>query len=124
MHFKIHSVIPCIYKRGRGEKGRGAKVLHTYRHTNRPSDEAGPRGAFAPNKEEGGGRFGIFCCHIRQDFCSGIPDPTLCKLDKPTLPIMRLQKLVSLKQHLSTVKWSNYRIFFKVYRAVLHHILK
>ena len=35
-----------------GEKGRGAKVLQTYRHTDRhtyrPSDEAGPRGAFAP----------------------------------------------------------------------------
>ena len=24
------------------------KVLHTYRQTDRPSDEAGPRGAFAP----------------------------------------------------------------------------
>ena len=33
-----------------GEKGRGAKVLQTYRHTYRPSDEAGPRGAFAPKK--------------------------------------------------------------------------
>ena len=38
---------------GRREKGRGAKMLHTdiqtYRHTDRTSDEAGPRGAFAPN---------------------------------------------------------------------------
>ena len=23
-------------------------MLHTYRHTDRPSDEAGPRGTFAP----------------------------------------------------------------------------
>ena len=37
---------------GGGKVGRGAKVFHTYRHsyiqTYRPSDEAGPRGAFAP----------------------------------------------------------------------------
>ena len=25
-------------------------MLHTYRHTDRASDEAGPRGAFAPKK--------------------------------------------------------------------------
>ena len=37
------------------EKGRGVKMLQTYRQktyrhqTYRPSDEAGPRGAFAPN---------------------------------------------------------------------------
>ena len=30
----------------RGEKGRGVKMLQTYK----ASDEAGPRGAFAPNK--------------------------------------------------------------------------
>ena len=47
---------------GRGDSGEGrwwwgwviyliiAKVLHTYRQTYRPSDEAGPRGAFAPKK--------------------------------------------------------------------------
>ena len=38
---------------GRGQ-GVGAKVFQTYRqtyrHTDRPSDEAGPRGAFAPKK--------------------------------------------------------------------------
>ena len=38
------------------EKGRGAKLLHTdiytYRQTYRPSDEAGPSGAFAPKKTE------------------------------------------------------------------------
>ena len=28
--------------------GRGVKMLHTYMHTYRASDEAGPRGAFAP----------------------------------------------------------------------------
>ena len=40
---------------GREEKWRGAKVLHTFRHTyihtdiqNKPSDEAGWRGALAP----------------------------------------------------------------------------
>ena len=44
MRFKIHS---CIYKRDYAT-GRGAKVLHTDIHTDRPSDEAGPRGAFAP----------------------------------------------------------------------------
>ena len=38
----------CPGGEGRGDKGRGAKVLQTYRHTDRPSDEAGPRGAFAP----------------------------------------------------------------------------
>ena len=36
----------------RGEKGRGAKVLHTDRHTDiktyRPSDEVGPKGTIAP----------------------------------------------------------------------------
>ena len=44
--------------RGRGGEVRGAKVVHTDIHTNRhtykqtyrPSDEAGPRGAFAPKK--------------------------------------------------------------------------
>ena len=36
--------------------GRGAKVLQTYR----PSDEAGPRGAFAPKK--------------RSIYCSGMQD--------------------------------------------------
>ena len=41
---------------GRGEKGIGVKMLQTYRHqtsdiqTYRPSDEGGPRGAFAPKK--------------------------------------------------------------------------
>ena len=42
---------------GRGEKGRGVKMLHTYRHTDiqtyRASDAAGPRGAFAPRKKPG-----------------------------------------------------------------------
>ena len=40
---------------GRGEKGRGVKILQTYIHTDRQtyraSDEAGPRGAFAPNNQ-------------------------------------------------------------------------
>ena len=31
-----------------GGEGRGAKVLHT----DRPSDEAGPRGAFAPRNRK------------------------------------------------------------------------
>ena len=35
--------------KGRIGEGRVAKVLHTDIHTDRPSDEAGPRGAFAPN---------------------------------------------------------------------------
>ena len=45
-----------FYSRGgEGREGeRRAKVLQTYRQTyrqtNRPSDEAGPRGAFAPKK--------------------------------------------------------------------------
>ena len=50
---------------GRGEKGRRAKVLQTYRHTYRqtyrPSDEAGSRGAFAPKNN-------YFTCFIF--FCS------------------------------------------------------
>ena len=39
---------------GRGAEVRGVKMLNTYRQTYRQtyraSDEAGPRGAFAPNK--------------------------------------------------------------------------
>ena len=72
MRFKIHSVIPYIHERdysmggeGRGDDGEGrwwwgwviysiiTKELHTYRHTYRPSDEAGPRGAFAPKNMNG-----------------------------------------------------------------------
>ena len=34
----------CEGGEGSGEKGRGVKMLQTYR----PSEEAGPRGAFAP----------------------------------------------------------------------------
>ena len=43
-------------KKGRGGVRRGVKMLrvhtdrHTDRHTYTPSDEAGPRGAFAPKK--------------------------------------------------------------------------
>ena len=41
-----------ILKKKTLKRGRGAKVLHTYRQTYRPSDEAGPRGAFAPKNDE------------------------------------------------------------------------
>ena len=37
---------------GRGGDPGGGELkcyIHTYRHTDRASDEAGPRGAFAPN---------------------------------------------------------------------------
>ena len=44
----VLTVIGGFGERGRGEKGRGAKVLDIHR----PSDEAGPRGAFAPKKLE------------------------------------------------------------------------
>ena len=32
--------------------GKGAKVLHTYIQTYRPSVKAGPRGAFNPKKDQ------------------------------------------------------------------------
>ena len=45
----MSTLVNTIY--GYGEKGRGAKVLQTYIQTYRPSDEAGPRGAFAPKNK-------------------------------------------------------------------------
>ena len=51
--YKFHFyIVYTIYTGTRGEKGRRVKMLHTDiqtdRQTYRTSDEAGPRGAFAP----------------------------------------------------------------------------
>ena len=68
MRFKIVQVIPCICKRDYstggnngslmiqkniqllGREGELKRYIHSDIHTDRPSDEAGPRGVFAPKK--------------------------------------------------------------------------